>query len=56
MPQPADMEEHVSAPEELLALKLANLSSQQAATVLLAALTALQGLRNVERSGQGRRS
>jgi len=39
--------EYVSAPEELLALKPANLSFQQAATVPLAALTALQGLRDV---------
>jgi NADPH:quinone reductase-like Zn-dependent oxidoreductase len=46
--------EYVSAPEELLALKPANLSFQQAATVPLAALTALQGLRDVGeiRSGQ----
>ena len=39
--------EYVSAPEEVLALKPANLSFQQAATVPLAALTALQGLRDV---------
>jgi len=46
--------EYVSVPEELLALKPANLSFQQAATVPLAALTALQGLRDVGeiRSGQ----
>jgi NADPH:quinone reductase-like Zn-dependent oxidoreductase len=46
--------EYVSAPEELLALKPANLSFQQAATVPLAALTALEGLRDVGeiRSGQ----
>src|SRR5437762_493488 len=46
--------EYVSAREELLALKPANLSFQQAATVPLAALTALQGLRDVGeiRSGQ----
>jgi NADPH:quinone reductase-like Zn-dependent oxidoreductase len=39
--------EYVCAPEELLALKPANLSFQQAATVPLAAMTALQGLRDV---------
>jgi NADPH:quinone reductase-like Zn-dependent oxidoreductase len=39
--------EYVSAQEELLALKPANLSFQQAATVPLAALTAVQGLRDV---------
>jgi NADPH:quinone reductase-like Zn-dependent oxidoreductase len=46
--------EYVSAPEKLLALKPANLSFQQAATVPLAATTALQGLRDVGaiRSGQ----
>ena len=46
--------EYVSAPEKLLALKPANLSFQQAATVPLAAMTALQGLRDVGeiRSGQ----
>ena len=46
--------EYVSAPEELLALKPANLSFEQAAAVPLAALTALQGLRDVGevRSGQ----
>jgi NADPH:quinone reductase-like Zn-dependent oxidoreductase len=46
--------EYVSAPEELLAMKPANLSFEQAATVPLAALTALQGLRDVGeiRSGQ----
>jgi len=38
--------EYVSAPEKLLALKPANLSFQQAATVPLAAVTALQGLRD----------
>jgi NADPH:quinone reductase-like Zn-dependent oxidoreductase len=46
--------EYVSAPEKLLALKPANLSFPQAATVPLAATTALQGLRDVGeiRSGQ----
>ena len=46
--------EFVSAPEKLLALKPANLSFEQAATVPLAAVTALQGLRDVGeiRSGQ----
>lgn len=46
--------EYVSTREELLGLKPANLSFQQAATVPLAAMTALQGLRNVGeiRSGQ----
>ena len=46
--------EYVSAPEERLALKPANLSFQQAATVPLAAMTALQGLHDAGkiRSGQ----
>jgi NADPH:quinone reductase-like Zn-dependent oxidoreductase len=46
--------EFVSAPEKLLALKPANLSFEQAATVPLAAVTALQGLRDAGkiRSGQ----
>ncbi len=46
--------EYVSAPEGRLALKPANLSFEQAATVPLAAVTALQGLRDVGqiRSGQ----
>jgi NADPH:quinone reductase-like Zn-dependent oxidoreductase len=46
--------EYVAAPEKLLALKPANLSFQQAATVPLAAVTALQGLRDAGaiRSGQ----
>lgn len=46
--------EYVAAPENLLALKPANLSFQQAATVPLAGLTALQGLRDAGkvRSGQ----
>ena len=46
--------EYVSAPEKLLALKPANLSFQQAATVPLAAVTALQGLRDAGKilSGQ----
>ncbi len=46
--------EYVSAPEKLLALKPANMSFQQAATVPLAAVTALQGLRDAGeiRSGQ----
>ena len=46
--------EYVSAPERLLALKPANLTFQQAATVPLAAVTALQGLRDAGeiRSGQ----
>jgi NADPH:quinone reductase-like Zn-dependent oxidoreductase len=38
--------EYVSAPEKLLALKPDNLSFEQAATVPLAAVTALQGLRD----------
>src|SRR5207253_9131738 len=38
--------EYVSAPERLLALKPTNLSFEQAATVPLAAVTALQGLRD----------
>ena len=38
--------EYVSASEKLLAVKPANLSFQQAATVPLAAVTALQGLRD----------
>src|SRR6202022_1572736 len=37
---------YVSAPDRLLALKPANLSFEQAATVPLAAVTALQGLRD----------
>jgi NADPH:quinone reductase-like Zn-dependent oxidoreductase len=46
--------EYVSAPEKLLALKPANLSVEQAATVPLAGVTALQGLRDAGqiRSGQ----
>ena len=46
--------EYVSAPEKLLAIKPANLSFEQAATVPLAAVTALQGLRDAGeiRSGQ----
>ncbi|HVS05641.1 MAG TPA: NAD(P)-dependent alcohol dehydrogenase [Candidatus Dormibacteraeota bacterium] len=46
--------EFVSAPEKLLALKPANLSFEQAATVPLAAVTALQGLRDAGeiKSGQ----
>lgn len=46
--------EYVAAPEKVLALKPANLSFQQAATVPLAAMTALQGLRDAGeiRSGQ----
>ncbi len=46
--------EYVSAPEKLLALKPRNLSFQKAATIPLAALTALQGLRDAGkiRSGQ----
>jgi len=39
--------EYVAAPEKLLALKPGNLSAEQAATVPLAATTALQGLRDV---------
>src|SRR5207247_1278163 len=38
--------EYVSAPEKLLAFKPANLTFQQAATVPLAGVTALQGLRD----------
>ena len=46
--------EYVAAPQELLAVKPANLTFQQAATVPLAAVTALQGLRDAGaiRSGQ----
>jgi len=46
--------EYVSAPERLLALKPTNLSFEQAATVPLAAVTALQGLRDAGeiRSGE----
>ena len=46
--------EYVSATEKLLALKPRNLSFQKAATIPLAALTALQGLRDAGkiRSGQ----
>lgn len=46
--------EYVSAPETLLALQPANLSFEQSATVPLAAVTALQGLRDAGqiRSGQ----
>jgi NADPH:quinone reductase-like Zn-dependent oxidoreductase len=46
--------EFVSAPEKLLALKPGNLSFEQAATIPLAAVTALQGLRDAGeiRSGQ----
>ena len=38
--------EYVSAPEKALALKPANISFEQAATVPVSAVTALQGLRN----------
>ena len=46
--------DYVAAPEKLLALQPANLTFEQAATVPLAAVTALQGLRNAGqiRSGQ----
>ena len=46
--------EYVAAPQELLAVKPANLTFQQAASVPLAAVTALQGLRDAGaiRSGQ----
>jgi NADPH:quinone reductase-like Zn-dependent oxidoreductase len=46
--------EYVAVPEEVLAPKPANLTFEQAATVPLAALTALQGLRDVGeiRAGQ----
>src|SRR5438132_8189903 len=46
--------EYVSAPERLIALKPTNLSFEQAATVPLAAVTALQGLRDAGeiRSGE----
>ena len=47
--------EYVSAPEKLLALKPANLSFQQAATVPLAGTTALQGLRDVGEIRSGRK-
>jgi NADPH:quinone reductase-like Zn-dependent oxidoreductase len=45
--------EYVSAPEGILAPKPANLSFEQAAAVPLAALTALQGLRDVGRVRPG---
>ena len=45
--------EYVSAPEKLLALKPDNLSFEQAATVPLAAVTALQGLRDAGKIQSG---
>jgi NADPH:quinone reductase-like Zn-dependent oxidoreductase len=45
--------EYVSAPEERLALKPANLDFEQAAAVPMAALTALQGLRDLGRIEAG---
>ena len=47
--------EYVSAPEERLALKPRNLSFEQAATVPLAAMTALQGLRDSGRIRAGQK-
>ena len=47
--------EYVRVPEELLALKPANLSFEQAAAVPLAAVTALQGLRDHGRVQPGQR-
>lgn len=47
--------EYVSAPEDLLALKPTNLSVEQAATVPLAAVTALQGLRDIGRIRSGQK-
>jgi len=47
--------EYVSAPVEFLALKPANLSFQQAASVPLAAMTALQGLRDVGKIWAGQK-
>ena len=47
--------DYVSAPEKLLALKPANLSFEQAATVPLAAVTALQGLRDAGQIRSGER-
>ena len=47
--------EYVSAPEKLLALMPANLSFEQAATVPLAAVTALQGLRDAGQIRSGER-
>lgn len=47
--------EYVTAQERLLALKPANLSFEQAATVPLAAITALQGLRDVGMVGLGQK-
>ena len=48
--------EYVCVSEELLALKPAKLTFEQAAAVPLAAFTALQGLRNKGRNGSGGRS
>ena len=47
--------EYVSAPEDVLGLMPANLSFQQAATVPLAAMTALQGLRDVGEISAGQK-
>jgi len=47
--------EFVSAPEKLLALKPDNLSFEQAATVPLAAVTALQGLRDAGKLQSGQK-
>jgi len=47
--------EYVCAPENLLALKPANLSFEQAAAVPEAAITALQGLRNAGHIQQGQK-
>jgi NADPH:quinone reductase-like Zn-dependent oxidoreductase len=47
--------EYVSAPERLLALQPANLSFEQAATVPLAAVTALQGLRDAGQIQSGQK-
>jgi NADPH:quinone reductase-like Zn-dependent oxidoreductase len=47
--------EYVSAPDEQIALKPANLGFEQAAAVPMVALTALQGLRNVGRIEEGQK-
>src|SRR5207244_4898826 len=47
--------EYVSAPEKLLALKPDSLSFEQAATVPLAAVTALQGLRDAGKLQSGQK-
>ena len=47
--------EYVSVPENALALKPANLSFEEAAAVPMAAVTALQGLRDKGKIHQGKR-